>query len=65
MNQTAETTNGLPCVGVADLVDSGSATGDSKVLPPLSVGEMTLRFYAALNYSRNSAHDLRHALNGA
>ena len=28
------------------------------VLPPLSVGEMTLRLYAALNYSQNSAHDL-------
>ena len=32
------------------------------VLPPLSVGEMTLRLYAALNYSQNSAHDLRRAL---
>ena len=35
-----------------------------RVLPPLSVGEMTLRLYAALNYSQNSAHDLRRALNG-
>ena len=35
------------------------------VLPLLSVGEMTLRLYAALNYSQNSAHDLRRALNGA
>ncbi len=35
------------------------------VLPPLSVGEMTLRLYTALNYSQNSAHDLRRALNGA
>ena len=35
------------------------------VPPPLSVGEMTLRLYAALNYSQNSAHDLRRALNGA
>ena len=26
-----------------------------RVLPPLSVGEMTLRLYAALNYSQNSA----------
>ena len=34
------------------------------VLPPLSVGEMTLRPYAALNYSQNSAHDLGRALNG-
>ena len=25
------------------------------VLPPLSVGEMTLRLYTALNYSQNSA----------
>ena len=31
----------------------------SRVLPPLSVGEMTLRLYAALNYSQNSARDLR------
>ena len=36
-----------------------------RVLPPLSVGEMTLRLYGALNYSQNSAHDLRRALNGA
>ena len=35
------------------------------VLPPLSVGEMTLRLYGALNYSQNSARDLRCALNGA
>ena len=35
------------------------------VLPPLSVGKMTLRLYAALNYSQNSARDLRRALNGA
>ena len=28
------------------------------VLPPLSVGEMTLRHYGALNYSQNSARDL-------
>ena len=35
------------------------------VLPPLSVGEMTLRLYAALNYSQNSARDFRRALNGA
>ena len=37
----------------------------SEVLPPLSVGEMTLRLYAALNYSQNSALDLRRTLNGA
>ena len=30
----------------------------------ISVGEMTLRLYAALNYSQNSAHDLRRALSG-
>ena len=36
-----------------------------EVLPPLSVGEMTLRLYAALNYSQNSAHDLRRTVNGA
>ena len=35
------------------------------VLPPLSVGEMTLRLYGALNYSQNSARDLRCALNRA
>ena len=29
------------------------------MLPPLSVGEMTLRLYGALNYSQNSARDLR------
>ena len=35
------------------------------VLPPLSVGEMTLRLYGALNYRPNRAHDLRYALNEA
>ncbi len=35
------------------------------VLPPLSVGEMTLRPYSALNYSQNSIRDLRCVLNGA
>ena len=35
------------------------------VLPLLSVGEMTLRLYTALNYSQNSARDLRRTLNGA
>ena len=35
------------------------------VLPPSSVGEMTLRLYSALNYSQNSARDLRCAVNGA
>ncbi len=33
------------------------------VLPPLSVGEMALRLYGALNYSQNRAHDLRYTLN--
>ena len=48
-----------------------SALGESKiirqtvVLPPSSVGEMTLRRYSALNYSQNCARDLRCALNGA
>ena len=36
-----------------------------RVLPPLSVGEITLTLYATLNYSQNSARDLRRALNGA
>ena len=35
------------------------------VLPPSSVGEMTLRLYSALSYSQNSACDLPRALNGA
>ena len=35
------------------------------VLPSLSVDEMTLRLYGALNYSQNRAHDLRYVLNGA
>ena len=35
------------------------------LLPQLSVGEMTLRLYGALDYSRNSVRDLRFALNGA
>ena len=39
--------------------------GDGRVLPPSSVGEMTLRLYSALNYSQNSARDLRCAVNGA
>ena len=37
----------------------------NRVLSPLSVGEMTLRLYGALNYSQNSAHDLRCALDEA
>ena len=35
------------------------------VLPPSSVGEMTLRLYGALSYSQNGARELRCALNGA
>ena len=42
-----------------------TASGAREVLPPLSVGEMTLRLYGALNYSQNSARDLRCALNRA
>ena len=34
------------------------------VLPPSSVGKMTLRRYSALSYSHNSASDIRCALNG-
>ena len=45
--------DGRPCVRV------------ELVLPPLSVGAMTLRLYGALNYSQNRARDLRCALNGA
>ena len=30
-----------------------------RVLPPLSVGKMTLRLYGAINYSQNSVRDLR------
>ena len=45
------------------LAVKGKALG--RVLPPSSVGEMTLRLYGALDYSRNSVRDLRFALNGA
>ena len=51
------------CAGRSGSCASG-ATGN-RVLPPLSVGKMTLRLYGALNYSQNSARDLRCALNGA
>ena len=47
----------------APLRAQGAVTG--LVLPPLSVGKITLRLYAALNYSQNRVHDLRRALNGA
>ena len=43
----------------------GRQAVENLVLPPLSVGEMTLRLYGALNYSQNRARDLRCALNGA
>ena len=36
-----------------------------QVLPPSSVGEMTLRLYGALSYSQSGARDLRCALNRA
>ena len=39
--------------------------GDVYLRLGLSVGEMTLRLYGALNYSPNSVRDLRCALNGA
>ena len=45
--------------------ERGGQQARKAVLPPLSVGEMTLRPYGALNYSQNSARDLRCALNGA
>ena len=46
--------------------EDGTISGTVKeVLPPLSVGEMTLRLYSALNYRQNSVRDLRFALNGA
>ena len=35
------------------------------VLPPLSIGQMTLRLYGALDYSQNSARDLCCAVNRA
>ena len=35
------------------------------VLPPSSVGGMTLRLYSTLSYSPNRARDLCCALNGA
>ena len=44
---------------------AGGAMTSKWVLPPSSVGEMTLRLYGALSYSQNSARDLRRALNGA
>ena len=47
------------------LFQKGRVLAQDGVLPPLSVGEMTLRPYGALNYSQNSARDLRGALNGA
>ena len=58
------------CIGLRNMWQSGGVVAPlwlraKWVLPPLSVGEMTLRLYAALNYSQNSAHDLRRALNGA
>ena len=49
----------------AYLCSAKSRSSVDWVLPPLSVGEMTLRLYGALNYSQNSARDLRCAVNGA
>ena len=51
---------GLVCV-----LDTTGSSALSEVLPPSSVGEMTLRLYGALSYSKNSARHLRCALNGA
>ena len=48
----------------ASLVLPQLSVGGQPLLPPLSVGEMALRLYAALNYNQNSARDLRCALNG-
>ncbi len=39
-----------------------SPPSNTRVLPPSSVGEMTLRLYSALSYSQNSACDLPRAL---
>ena len=47
------------------VVEPGGQITNMLVLPPSSVAEMTLRLYGALNYSPNSARDLRCALNGA
>ena len=47
------------------LFQKGRVLAQDGVLPPLSVGEMTLRLYGALNYRPNRAHDLRYALNEA
>ena len=58
---------GLPAKAVPELRPSyyPGRPVEPRVLPLLSVGEMTLRLYGALNYSQNSPHDLRCALNGA
>ena len=55
----------LPIITLNPVLPPSSVGGRRVVLPPLSVGEMTLRLYGALNYSRNSVRDLRCALNGA
>ena len=43
------------CVGARGCSARSCGFRKPRVLPPLSVGEMTLRLYAALNYSQNSA----------
>ncbi len=48
-----------------DALEAPTSTVAEPVLPPLSVGEMALRLYGALNYNQNNARDLRCALNGA
>ena len=55
----------IPDFNVTSLSVFGGSLAGNRVLPSLSVGEMTLRLYGALNYNQNSAHDFRCALNGA
>ena len=51
---------------IGDILPPGVAlTSNLAVIFTLNQYKMTLRLYGALNYSPNSAHDLRCALNGA
>ena len=56
-------------VGPATIIEQSypivSENANGAVLPPSSVGEITLRLDGALSYSQNSARDLRCALNRA
>ncbi len=56
---------GKPALGVLYLLFFWTFIPALVALPSLGVGEMTLRFYGALNYSQNRTRDLRFALNGA